>query len=312
MLGVVLFFGSKATVVSGATTVTKRTLPDALSAAFCRGDFSFRTMWSFGLHDAQVEGLTLKSSDGKPVSSQAAMTRASVLAKETKRPGFAADTCEDGSAWVAVFLSPYPIELKKAQLNLSRYAPFCTSRPKVYFSDGDKGLSQEIIGRKNQYELPRRNGFVAVVCVDKERGPQEVFLSPTSRTWIVPGLKEFSKGSETEKTLAWINAIRIQNQRKPLIVQSDLAEASKTLSDAADVGHNMKLLNREAERLRIKHWELIGEDRVKAKTWEDALSLLWVSPVHRDLLLSEKASGVGLTILSGDDFFLQLVVGRPR
>lgn len=310
LLTVVLFLGNKTTVVSGASEIPARSIPSGLNAAFCRGDFSFQTLWSFGLYDAQVEGLTLKARDGQPVRESAAVNRARELAKETKKPGYAGGACTDGSAWSAVFQSPYAIELKNSRLDLSEYAPFCHAKLGVYFSDADQGLSKELLGKKNIYECPKRDGFVVVVCDDKERGPQEVFLGPTSPKWVVPGLHELTKRSDVDKTLVWINSVRVQNQRKPLVIQEDFMHTAKTLSETGGVAHDLKRLDREAKRLRNKHLELIGENRVKARTLEEALTLLWLSPLHRDLLLSDKASGIGLSILAGHDLFLQITVGR--
>ena len=308
LVGVVLFLGSKATVVSGAPA---RDIPADLSDAFCHGDFSFRTMWSAGLYDAQVEGLILKASDGKPIPVKTAMVRARELAKETKKPGYAAGSCKDGSAWAVVFPSSYAIEVKKSSLNLSRYSALCPGKLEVSFSEAEKGVSKQLIGKKNLYEWPGAPGFISVVCVDKARGPLEILLAPVAGAKpTAPGLKDLTKGSDTDKTLAWINNVRIQNQRNPVIPVGDLNQTAKTLAEHAEVAHDMKLLADESVRLRSKHLTLLGEDRVKAKTLDEALTLLWISPSHRDLLLSEKAVGVGISVVSGGELFLQITLAQ--
>jgi hypothetical protein len=72
----------------------------------------------------------------------------------------------------------------------------------------------------------------------------------------------------------------------------------------------MLKLENEQKRLNNKGLKLLGEDRSRARSLEEALTLLWLSPLHRNLLLHPDAKYLGINVNQDQDTFVDLLVAK--
>lgn len=308
---VVLFLVNRATsAFGGAGLLIQRKIPKKLAEAFCSGDFTFQTMWLHGLYDAQVEGSLIMSNTGtKKLPMSIATERAREIAIQTKKNGYASGSCAQGMLWAAAFTSSEPLAIKNDWLDLSSHKSYCAGDVGVHWVAAQQGSSVKIPEVRNRYKLPKKDGYVSVVC-STENGPIEVFLAPVGKSKIgLPVGLAANNMDEAQQVLSWINAVRAREGKNAISLGAPLMESSKALSGAGAVTHDIRKINEESQRLKALHFNLLGEDRVHGKDLEEALTLLWISPLHRDLLLSGAATYAGLTILRENGVFLQITMG---
>lgn len=282
-----------------------------MGEAFCKGDFSFKSMWASDFYDAQIEGVLLRDKDGKKIAAADAEARAKELAHETFKKGYASGVCDEGRAWAVAISSPYEIKIEKNNLNLGRYDGVCASGAKVFWVTATSGDSKKLKPASKLYALPKEQGYVSVVCNEGDRGPQEVYLAPSGK--FPAELPESKLGViKTENDVfQWINELRSHGHKK-VIASPELDQVASRLSVRGQVSHDLKALYAEGTKLKSTGWSMIGEDRVRAKTLDEARLLLWISPLHRDLLLNGYASHVGVYLSVSEDVFLQLTFARKR
>lgn len=311
-LAVVMPLWGVATAVFAESKIKakERPLPKGLAEAFCGGDFSFRTLWSHNVYDAQVEGVVIRSSDKSKVPLAVARERAKELAKNIGNHGYASGVCGDGSAWAATLPSDVSLDIKGGILKLN-LRPQCHGDIGVFWVDSGVGVAQKISVNVNgsRYVLPtNKDGFVSVVCSHKQRGPVELFLAPVGKPKLELPESTTLVGNDTkQKVLAWVNAIRRREKIPEVKFSEELSRSAESLATDKAIAHNMAKLQSESLRLKNKGFVMLGEDRSRAGSLEEVLTLLWISPLHRDLLLNKEATVLGLAVQEGPEFSINLV-----
>ncbi|NDE15556.1 hypothetical protein EBZ80_11565 [bacterium] len=280
-----------------------------IARAVCLGDFFRATepekahmMWDAGVYDAGVKFFTTES--------RLDNATAGIVAREKSGAGvraFGFGTCPDGKSgarsWIAFFPSAVAANVKNENLILPE-AKDCTDL--VVRFVGPSGPSQSVDRVSDgRWKLPRQNGIVTATCSHdgaagkkpSRMGPELWFSIPTRQgpASTVPDsefLKETNPPQDFKRTLAtWINKVRERENLGPLR-QISLADAPD-LSKSATPLHDRKLMSQLAAiALKVEQLALTGEDRVLARSAQDAAWLLWNSPRHRDLLLSVNSNSI--------------------
>ncbi len=290
----------------------ERTLPKEVGDDFCRGDFSFRTLWTRKIYDAQVEGVLIRTADKGMVPAGIAEVRAKDLAKSLGHGGYASGVCRNGTAWAASLPSHVPLNLntKSRVLDLN-LRPRCDGTLEVNWAHSDVGVSQKIKAVGSGYSLPlKKDGFVSVVCnhKNKQLGPVEFFLAPVGSPKLeLPEVKALIGSESSQKVLNWVNSLRRKEKLREVMLSDESSKTAEILSGDDAVAHNMAKLVNEQKRLKNKGLILLGEDRSRAASLEEALTLLWFSPVHRDLLLNVDAKYLGIMVKQDRETFVELV-----
>ena len=280
-----------------------------IARAVCLGDFfratepeKARIMWDAGVYDAGVQFFTTGSSLND--------TTAADVAKEHGRKGvgsFAFGTCPDSKSgprtWIAFFPSPVAATIVDDLLNVPAKG---ACEELMVRSVGLTGPSQKVGNVSGgRWKLPRKNGIVTVTCSHdaptakkpSRTGPELWFSIPTGKgpASTVPGdefLKDANQTQDFKRALAtWINKVR-DLEGLTTLRQVSLPDAPD-LSKSATPLHDRKLMAK-LRAIARKHEELAltGEDRVIARSLQDAAWLLWNSPRHRDLLLSVSSRSI--------------------
>jgi hypothetical protein len=133
-------------------------------------------------------------------------------------------------------------------------------------------------------------GHISLACLLKKHpqiGYHLWFMIPIggSKKKII-----FSK----EKIIPWIQHIRKDHKLDHLEdISINLKEQLELLIKTNSSFHNNKQLS-QIRKSMSKQYTLIGENRAIANSMQETIQLFWNSPEHRDLLLSKKASHIGV------------------
>lgn len=280
-----------------------------IARAVCLGDFfrlaepaKAQLLWNAGIYDADVEFFTADTS-----LTEGAARRALADSGAKSRRSFAFGACPAKSenanpaarSWIAAFRAHAALVVADGKISMPAKAE---CRNFLVRSIGPSGRST---GLKNspdgRIEIPSMDGTVTITCSHDENtktmaavGPELWFTIPTGKgpSAEVPGRSAIpAKSDFSAAVIAWVNHLRAAEKLSP--VTPVTLRNAPDLTRHASALHDRKQLAKIAElakkQLRLK---LSGEDRVVAKTRDDALWLLWNSPRHRDLLLAPEASRI--------------------
>jgi len=280
-----------------------------IARAICLGGFfratepeKARIMWDAGVYDAGVQFFTTESRLDDAIAGNIAREKSGTWVR-----AFGFGACPDGKSgarsWIAFFPSAVAANVKNENLILPETKD-CTDLMVRFV--GPSGPSQTIDRVSDgRWKLPRQNGIVTATCshdgaAEKKpsrMGPELWFSIPTRKgpASTVPDsefLKDTNPPQAFKRTLAtWISKVRERENLGPLR-QISLTDAPD-LSKSATPLHDRNLMAQlDAIARKIEQLALTGEDRVLARSAQDAAWMLWNSPRHRDLLLSANSNSI--------------------
>ncbi|MEY4631096.1 MAG: hypothetical protein RIQ81_1216 [Pseudomonadota bacterium] len=280
-----------------------------IARAVCLGDFfhldeaaKARALWSSGIHDADVDFFTATT----PLTESAARQ---ALAKHSasNRRSFAFGECptenkkrgQSPRAWVAAFRAPTAPIIEGEKIALP---PGTGCRDFFVRSLGPAGRSSGVqVQMDGKFAIPAADGTVTVTCSHDEKdktisrhGPELWFAFPAGKgpAAEVPGRNSIlAQKDPAAGFIVWINHLRAIEKLPP--VEPVTFKGAPNLTRNATALHDRKQLAKIADLAKKQHGlTLSGEDRVMAKTRDDAMWLLWNSPRHRDLLLAPEATQI--------------------
>jgi hypothetical protein len=284
----------------------QRTFPSDLREILCMRQVQSQDFVKSGIYDSQIVVSKLTPNTPQDHIKEAAVRETSMRrARDHSNLSFAYGLCNDGSAWIASMPSSQSIILKNASIEISpKLISKCAPKTlQIRYAAAQKGRSmlvpQSRIEKGNIIaELPSAKGVVAVSCTllhSLQDGPRELAMIPTGG--FEPAEKELKLSSITTKfeALDWINSKRRENSIPEFSNDQLLTNAAVESAATKSVKHNTKSLNKLGDALLKSGINPIGEDRVIASTWAEALKLFWISPFHRDLLLNPNANLAGFS-----------------
>ncbi len=200
--------------------------------------------------------------------------------KQLAHYGYGKFTCNKKKA---VFVTT-PSDKSAADL---RQSALCTEKLN-YFVD--------LSGGKSTLKPNSKDYFESIYC--------------NKKLWfIVPegvAIDFFHKGISTENFLAWVNQIRKNEKLKVLKTNQSLTAIAKELSQSNMLEHDIAQMKKISER--NKSLKLIGENRALGKSWQDHAQLFWISARHRDLLLDDTATQIGIYDAALENNLLKVVI----
>ena len=341
-----LLFGFLPFRLIAAENPKMRVLPPEITEAFCRGQFDLKTLWAAKIFDVQVEGRRLKNQiGGREISEKLLKERSKSLALDLNFHGFSFGACPpnaQGGGWIAVFPSATPIEINGNAIRVSEKTG-CKSHltgARVAELRGPSTVLPDLNRLKNDsvFELPKdQTGFFTLECPSQDGIAQEFYFGPIGApSSKVPygSTLEAVGGSEINKVIEWINLIRLEHglqalNRSSALVNNSLEakttlknpknseellmQAARDLTSSGRVQHSGKMLTYWKNKLAEDHIQLVGENRSRGATLSEAAFLLWASPRHRDLLLSERVNVLGIDVVtSRDGVLLGILAGMAN
>jgi len=213
-----------------------------------------------------------------------------------------------------VITVPSPVPLSETNLS-SKLNSFCT---KIFFDQVSiRGLSEE-----TNYPLKSSENKSSTISCELGNTKQEWFLVPPKnwRKLMLGSTKppksqstKSSRDSLTNQLSRWLQDMRASEQKKTILPSAGLDLVAKSLNASQQILHNRKSMELELLNLRKKeefqNTKILLEDRVEAGSLSEAKDLLWWSPRHRNLILSDKINRFGLDLQTNQGFLKISIVG---
>jgi len=268
-------------------------------------------LWKLGIYEAQISGKIFKPFQNKGLQEDFIQVQARNYAGKNNHHSFAWGSCKNNSSWIASF----PAGGRMKTSHRTKYAiakDTLDSNCKKYQADYIAALGGKKVPLKftqnDENELvidasKLADGVVSVSCLPKTpewQGYTTWFLAPIKNG--PPAKAPFIDSSYVfNKTkinfIKWINQIRIQEKLQPLKTNDlNLEKATRSLAFSEEIVHDRRSKEMVENLLEKSNLKIVGENRVKGRSYIELAWLLWNSPRHRDLLLSAKATHLGIHI----------------
>jgi len=268
-------------------------------------------LWKLGIYEAQIAGKIFKPFQDKGLQEDYIRVQARNYADKNNHHSFAWGTCQNNSSWIASFPAGGRIHtLNKKKYTVSRETldANCRSYQADYVaaSGGHKIALAFKTNAQDELEIDGSeldNGVVSISCLPKTpewQGSTTWFLAPikhgpTAKAPFIDSAYIF--GKTKINFIKWINQIRAQEKLPPLQTSDlNLEKATRSLAFSEEIIHDRRSKKMVEELLEKSHLEIVGENRVKGRSYIELAWLLWNSPRHRELLLSPKATHLGIHI----------------
>lgn len=236
-------------------------------------------------------------------------------AKQTTNFGYMHGICADKRAWILSVSAPYALQVqtKKAkQARVIKLNPnlkhYCREVGAMFAPDG---LRQPILLNIDKHTLilpKKQTGVVAINCkslTPTRVGPRLLYALPVGKPSLTAPLLPSIKTNPDRKAVGiWLNKVRKQLKLPALTVhpyEHGISDRHSVIHDRVELGHVSKKLQQQQRKF-------LGENRVRSYTLRDALSMLWLSPFHRSLLLHKDAKNIYVRIAKREQQLLLTMI----
>lgn len=298
---------------------TERSIPTPLAALICERPINSVDLASYGLYDAQVGVVSIRpKTPNSKLTSQSVHKRGLELAKSGQQLGFSSGLCSENQGWVMTFPAPEPLSIKESVLNIPKSSiNICVKESlRVLYAPEQRGRSFLVpLHNDLKVSLPTAKGYVSVICTPKQfaiSGPREWALIVLHGAKANPSdLVPLAGFADQDSFFNWINQKRRVENLPHFKIDGELTAAAKSLASRKAIYHDMISLGGIKKHLETKGIKLTSENRVQGASLAEAAGLLWMSPSHRDLLLSPTADSLGVLIeVTESGVFIVMVAGQ--
>lgn len=285
--GLLLSSGLWSSAVQAATGASASRLRRDLqhqAHLFCAEQKDMRSLWQAGIYD------TLFSLRILPRTGQAQQL-AHTQAQREGGAGYAYGNCKDDRSWVLSVSAPYAAMLAGRKIKLDAgLQHYCRALRARYAPSGLQRTRVVTIERHALLLPAQSNGLVAVNCLSHHphrTGPRLLYAFPVGKPVLQAPLlpQKLKRGQERRAVQAWVTALRAKMGLTALREQAIPPPPVRF-----SVIHDRTELQAVKRTLLKQRLRLLGENRARGHTLTEALTMLWVSPFHRDLLLHEAAT----------------------
>jgi hypothetical protein len=263
-------------------------------------------LWKHGIFDAGAHVYILSATKKAPNSLSNLEPMAKSFADESHHLGYTFGSCSKFRHWVATTPSPMNLSQKAGVFRLSarRVRSYCQWF-RIDYAHAKHGKPRRLF--KSKKGVSTKN--IAINTGLLERGSLSVTCKPRHPKWLGPVLWSLQpvKEGPLDKPLltqqlsmkkrdgalhTWINRVRQDMGLNTLDTASKpFAEITKPLiSQNLSIQHHRGDIRKVSKGIKEQNGKFLGENRVQAKSFEEAAWLLWNSPRHRSLLLNSKAT----------------------
>ena len=257
-------------------------------------------LWRHGIFDAGARVYLL----GPKGASQQLEKAAQSMARKNYHKGYSFGKCAKNRYWIVTTPSPIAFKQEGEIMRLKAqdlhsyckwfridYAHAQYGRPRKLFKSKDQKVEKSLLINTTLLE----RGSLSITCKPKKPtwlGPVLWSLAPVKKG---PLEKAFLAGSVEQKAPKalenWINLVRVNTDLGPLSSTEAFSHITKPLiSKNLSIRHHRKDIRKVSREIKKQKGRFLGENRVKADSFEEAAWLLWNSPRHRSLLLHSKAT----------------------
>lgn len=251
-----------------------------------------QNLWENHIYNSQVSVLILKSKSGDSIRKEELKAEAKAYGKRLHHEGTLWGMCNASTGWVASMPIATPLKFSDPLiLPKSALTKHCKNYA-VEFGPAVSGFPLKI-GR-NLQSIPLSNfpdGYIGIYCYPKVKGigPQMVYLIPTNQSMSFSATSRVDQYKPNQIKHAfhrWLNETRASNGLTNLESNDFLNQAAAFLAQRKNLTHERSKLSSAAKILNKKGFFLVGENRIQGSSINEIFKLLWTSPSHRRLLLS--------------------------
>ncbi|MCX6116063.1 MAG: hypothetical protein NT027_00865 [Proteobacteria bacterium] len=294
-----------------------RKVPKSVGHSFCEGNFAPIALWNGGLFDSQVEGKILKST--AKLSSLDVGKVALEFAKRMKYRSYSFGFCTSRVAWIVAFPALDGLSVVDGRFLLTE-SSLRSCKGNIEIRSVSAQVEVSILNDIAKLRILSHDGSekrnYAIECIpdDKYRdGPEEWFFYSTGRAMFdLPLGLSGSILRSKESIASAINKIRIEHKLLPIKLNSSFEPMLNEIQNEFRIQHDLPSLIAFRSAVKKLGWEFIGESRAKASNVLECLKLMWNSPRHRDLLLSENVSEFAVDIQDIEGLIYLNLVGVKK
>ncbi len=268
-------------------------------------------LWKLGVYESQISGKIFKPVKNLGLQEDFIQVQAISNARKNHHHSFAWGSCGNNSSWIATFPAGGRISTTDRQLYKMAKKPldtYCRSYQADYVSAASGQKKRLAMRQNDNYELEvdasnLNDGTLSISCLPKAndwQGATTWFLAPVKNG---PSVKvPFTSNSyffekTKENFIKWIAQVRASEGLAPLKTGDiNLDSATKSLAFSNGIIHDRRSKKMVQEIISRSNLQIIGENRVKGRSYMELTWLLWNSPKHRSLLLSKKATHLGIHV----------------
>ena len=258
---------------------------------FCTTQRDVQSLWQAGVYDTLLSLRTL-------LHTKQAEQLARTQAQREDSAGYAYGSCKDGRGWVLSVSAPHAAMVKGHRVKLAAGLQHYCRGLQARYAPSSWQRTQVLAIKQHELSLPRQgNGLVAVRCLSQQphkTGPRLLYVFPVGKPAMQAPLlpQQVRRGQEQQAVQAWVTAVRAKMGLAALPLQR-----APRMKERFSVIHDRVQLRAVKQALHQQRRRLLGENRARGHTLNEALTMLWVSPFHRDLLLHDKAAYLMIDIV---------------
>ena len=285
---VLLALTLQVSVLFASAPLWRKDLQQAGGKLLCTDKPKLQVAWQLQIYD------TLLAARLVPKSANLA-TEAKQYAQNTANFGYSFGACNK-RAWLLTVSAPYQAQVKQGVVTLApELQNYCKSL-RAKFAPNGLQMPKTLSIKKLRLVLPKQgNGLVAVSCQSLSPlkvGPRLLYAFPVGKPHTLAPLLSYSEKSKDlqQATATWLNALRKKMHLSAVqFLPYDQTTRFSVIHDRVELAKTKKSLQQVQQ-------VFLGENRVRAHSLQEALSMFWLSPFHRELLLHKTAKRVYLQI----------------
>lgn len=260
-------------------------------------------IWRLGVYDTLLSGKVLQTI-------QYTEQTARDYARSTGNQGFVFGKCRQGNSWILTVSAPYPASVRGRTVTLSpQLKNYCRGLQAMY-ARSNLSFPVSIAIKNNRLLLPTSGpGLVAVRCkslTPQQTGPRLLYAFPRGNPAVLPPFLAAKIKENKVAVQRWLTVLRQKLRLPPLRFDRVLQERDS--SPRFSVIHDRSQLLAVKDALRKQRLAFIGENRARAHTLTEALTMLWMSPFHRSLLLHREGMYLDLNVSRQKDQILVTMI----
>ena len=303
--------------ISSSKVSGLKTVEESVTSGGNRGDYvrvrdyacsgnklSTKDLWQYNIYDAQVQGAVVNIKSGSTLGASEFDTISKKFAKSNYHEGYYWAKCSNSKLLILSTPSGYPLKkLSEVQYELNPSSLKHCSKYSINYAPSDEGVSKSIrpgidLGKSGGNNLflnldLLKEGTFSLSCTTNQNELALLYLAPIKNGGHNIPLHTFLKSTlaDVSSLVVWINNVRRKEGLASIdFTNKELIPIGRELIKDKRVEHDLKKLQSVKNYLQSKNLRFLGEDRVKAESFEKMIWLLWNSPTHRSLLLDKRAT----------------------
>lgn len=275
---------------------------------------------ALGIYDAQIDARIIESIAGNALTERMLEKKSKALAAMKRYHGYAHGICSDRKGWVAAIPAPAPMARTKSgfKVDFKDLDAACKTY-RIDYAAHKGGESQSLAKKELQNFKKNDAGMIEISCqpsFPRWKGPIVWYLAPTdtevSLNNLDPAIDPRLVPEASIKS--WMSAVRKKEGLPPVTHNNSITKSAEFLTIDTSVTHNRSSTDGLREKIKTTdNINILGELRVRGQSASDLVWMIWHSPRHRDLILSQSATTYGIHVKQvGTELLAVILTGQEQ